>query len=366
MSGDGGAAGPRARRLLARVGPALLGLGSLLVAWALAEGVFALLLSRPALLKRLPRNVARHLRHYYLEHDRALIQADARASRFDPELFYTLRPGRFRFRNREFDVGLEVNSLGVRDSEEALRDPDVVVAGDSFAMGWGVEAAQTFARRVAAATGLRVLNTGVSSYGTARELLLLRRVSTRHLRFLLIQYDQNDAWENVALERHAGRLPQRERARYEHTLLRSAEARRYWLGRHTWEIVRGALRPALLPLEGPLPAPREQARLFAFCLRALLPPGDYDVLVFELSPAAPSDGAFARGLREELLRPGAAPAQRVHVLDPGSALRPEHWFDLDDHLRASGHQVIADELVKAMVHVGIDEDAAAGANGSRR
>lgn len=349
---DSEPATPRPRRgLAARVGPPLLSLASLLVALGLAEGAFALLLARPELLRHLPANVERHLRDYYLDYDRDLIQANPRSSRYDPELFYTLRPGRFRFRNREFDVGFSVNSLGVRDSEEALRAPEVVAAGDSFTMGWGVEDDETFARRVQQRTGLRVLNAGVSSYGTARELLLLKRVDTSHMRFLLIQYDQNDAWENAALERQGGHLPIRPRERFEHTLLGSSQKRRYWLGRHTFEIVRAIVHPHREPIDEPVPAPAVQARLFVYALHALLPPGPYDVIVFELSPAAPPDGAFAGALRAELARAPEG-GRRVHVVELGRVLRPENFFALDDHLRASGHALVADELVRAMVRVG--------------
>lgn len=347
----------RRRRLAALIGPPLLGLASLLAALSLAEGTFALLLSRPALLRHLPLNVKNHLRNYYFDYDRDLIQANPHSSRYDAEVFYTLKPGEFRFRNREFDVAFAVNSLGVRDSEQALRAPDVVVAGDSFAMGWGVEADATFARQVQRRTGLRVLNTGVSSYGTARELLLLKRVDTSRMRFLLIQYDQNDGWENASLERHGGRLPIRPRERFEHTLLASSQKRGYWPGRHTFEIVHAILHPHRELLEEPEPAPDVQARLFAYALRTLAPPGSYDVIVFELSPAAPPDDAFARALRAELGRSGAPEVlRRVHVVELGRVLRPEHFFDLDDHLRASGHAVVADELVKAMARVGISDD----------
>ncbi len=348
-------AGPAARRarFVARLAPLLLGALSLLVAWGLAEAFLLTLLARPTLLRHMPRNLVRHVRNYYLEHDRDLFQADACCARYDQGLFYTLKPGRFRFANREFDVAFDVNSLGVRDDEAALRAPQVVVAGDSFAMGWGVERDQTFARRVQSLTGLRVLNTGVSSYGTARELLLLRRVDTSHMRFLLIQYDRNDAWENVALERHDGRLPIRHREAFQHTLAHAPQRRAYWPGRATFEIVRSLLAPGRHdPLEGPTPVPDEQARLFAYALRHLLPAGDYDVLVFELSPAAPPDDAFARALRVELLRPGQAPRRRVHVLDLGRVLRAEHYFDLDDHLRASGHATVGEELVRTMARVG--------------
>ena len=75
-------------------------------------------------------------REYYGGFDRAILQTDPRFARYDPELFYTMRPGRFVFAQREFAHEFRVNSLGVRDEEGALDAPEIVVIGDSVAMGW--------------------------------------------------------------------------------------------------------------------------------------------------------------------------------------------------------------------------------------
>ena len=43
-----------------------------------------------------------------------------------------------------------------------------------------------------------MLNAGVSSYGTAREFRLLDRLDTSALRYLIVQYCDNDDEENTA------------------------------------------------------------------------------------------------------------------------------------------------------------------------
>ena len=65
---------------------------------ALLELLVALLLHFPTRVPAL-RDLARR---YYGTFDRAIIQMDPRFARYDPELFYTLRPGRFTFAEREF------------------------------------------------------------------------------------------------------------------------------------------------------------------------------------------------------------------------------------------------------------------------
>jgi hypothetical protein len=350
--------------------------GAVLVAWALAEGLFLLWLRQPALLAYLPANLGRHVRGYYLQHDRSLLQADARFARYDPELLYTLAPGHFRFRNREFDVAFEVNSLGVRDSEAALREPALVVLGDSFAMGWGVEAGETFAAQLRGSTGLAVLNAGVSSYGTVRELLLLRRIDTRATRCLVLQHDDNDAWENRHFASADGVLEPRPRERFEHTLLKSAAQRRYWPGKVVFEIVRAALTPRSESLDEPIPGVEEQVRLFLDVLQRLAPtrhaahagerPGhasvgldgpdpqpDLPVLVLSLNPDGRGAGAFERQLAQRLGEPGSpAVARRVHVVPLAGVLTSADFFRLDDHLRPSGHARVAQALLPELARQG--------------
>lgn len=343
---------PRGREWLGRL--LLAGFAALLTL-LLCEAFFTLLLRRPALLRSLPANLRAHVRNYYLNHDRDLVQADPQGARYDRDLTYTLRPGRFRFVNREFDVELRVNRAGLRDTEAALREPDVIVLGDSFAMGWGVPQEQAFPQRLAALTGLKVLNAGVPSYGTAREVRLLRRLDTAALRVLLVQYDENDYGENESLERHGGQLPIRTREQYEATVRRQQRERAYAPFKHTFGIVGGLLRDESSALDVPLPGERHEARAFLSALRTspLALREDVAVLVFELNPAGRPDPGFPNALREAVKDPALPPAlQGLHVLDFTPLLRDEHYFDLDDHLNPRGHELVARELARALAHLG--------------
>lgn len=343
---------PRWREGLARL---LLSGLSVLAALLVSEAFFTLLLRRPALLRSLPANLRAHVRNYYLNHDRDLVQADPEGARYDRDLTYTLRPGRFRFVNREFDVELQVNRQGLRDTGEALSGPDVIVLGDSFAMGWGVAQEQAFPQRLASLTGLKVLNAGVPSYGTAREVRLLERLDASRLRFLLLQYDENDYGENESLERHGGRLPIRTREQYEATVRRQQRERAYFPFKHTFGILGGLLRRESSALDLPLPGERHEARAFLSALGAspVVQRPDLAVLVFELNPAGRPDPGFPNALREAVRDPALPVAlQRLHVLDFTPLLRDEHYFDLDDHLNPAGHELVARELAQAMARLG--------------
>jgi hypothetical protein len=81
----------------------------------------------------------------------------------------------------EFRTVVTTNSLGFRGPELRPREPRdrtrVLVLGDSFTYGVGVEDDATFSARLAASDpGLEVLNAGVNGYATSHELLLLREV----------------------------------------------------------------------------------------------------------------------------------------------------------------------------------------------
>lgn len=60
----------------------------------------------------------------------------------------------------DFDVAVHINRHGLRDANdiaEATPD-DIVVVGDSFAWGWGIEAEERFSNRLQALTGRRTFN----------------------------------------------------------------------------------------------------------------------------------------------------------------------------------------------------------------
>lgn len=75
---------------------------------------------------------------------RSTIQFEANVSKYDPELFYTLKPGKGRYESFEFDIPLYINSKGLRDDEKSLMKPKIIFLGDSFTMGWGVGQEESF------------------------------------------------------------------------------------------------------------------------------------------------------------------------------------------------------------------------------
>jgi hypothetical protein len=287
-------------------------------------------------------------RVFYANVDRDIIQLNPAAARWDPELFYTLRPGRFVFAQREFQHEYRVNRLGLRDEEAALAGPAVIAVGDSFTMGWGVAQKETYPTLVEAATGMRTLNAGVASYGTVREMLMLNRLDTSHLRYLIVQYNADDFGENEAFRRQGNRHIPRDEARWRAAVRDLAAKRRYLPGKYTWEALR-RLFPNLL--HGPRSARAATAddETSAF-LNALVHAPRVDLRRVEILVWAPTGREFLVALRDAVAR---LETHHVTVVDVPSALRPERDFWLlDDHLNASGHRIVADRLVAAIRALG--------------
>ena len=173
----------------------VLGINILIIAVLLlcVEGVLAWLVARDAPTGiRVVDRLARKL--YWA--NVSYVQYLPDCARHDSELGYTLRPGKCTFENTGFSIELDVNSAGYRDDEASLDAPEIVVLGDSQAMGWGVGQNKTFAELIEAETGRKTLNTGISSYGTVRELMTLNRLDSGDVRTVILQYSDNDSYEN--------------------------------------------------------------------------------------------------------------------------------------------------------------------------
>ena len=333
---------------------AALVLFNVIIGVALLEGIFLTLLHSPGLTARSPKPVQRLVQQIYRHFNRMLVQFDPACAVYDPEVTYTLKPGACTFRNIEFETRIEVNGRGVRDREAALDHPDVIVVGDSHAMGWGVEQNEAFPKVLAQRTGLNVLNAAVSSYGTAREMLLLNRFDTSHLQVLVIQYADNDLPENRSFREHEGRLPITPESDYQQIVRYYASQQAYYPGKYVFRLVMKLLR-----LEEPEPdqlrmdpiTPMDEAELFVYVVThgARVPLNEVQLVVLEVNqdigPRRPFMAALDQFKRNEANPPYI---QRLITLDTAVLLSPEDFFVLDDHMKPSGHQAIGEALANAI------------------
>ena len=342
---------PASRRALRLLGFVVY---NLVAAVLLFEVIIVALLHAPRLVGASPAPLRRSIQQVYRHFNRSLIQFDPQCARYDAGLAYTLKPGGCTFENIEFRNAYRVNSVGVRDDEAALDAPEVVVIGDSHAMGWGVDQEEALPQVLERKLGRKVLNAAVSSYGTVREALMLDRVNTSRLRVLVVQYSDNDLPENRTYRLGANHLPIMSEEQYQTIVRHYASQRSYYPGKYVYRLLMKLLR-----LEEPEPdqmkmepaTPEQEAQLFLNALRfgtkARL--DDVQIVVFEINeqirPARPFIAALDM-MRKRTEMPLFL--RRLIALDVAPKLTSDDFYRLDDHMNARGHEKVATVLADAI------------------
>lgn len=327
---------------------------------AITSSVFTLLaidlsahiaLSHPQMLK--PGKFLLILRGLYLN-NRNFIHYDLSCSRYDPQLTYTLRPGRCIFANVEFRTEVFVNSRGLRDDEASLEKPEIIVLGDSHSMGWGVNQNETFPKILARKTRVTVLNTGISSYGTAREVESVLRLDLNYAKVLIVQYCPNDFDENRLYVANNYKLTPMAEDVYKATAQDIKPSKYYFPGQYvarTFDVQvlhrlsRMFFGPTRVP-DPTGPAPRPDGSDFAadLFLKILkhsgLTSGRKLVLVLEVD-AFKTSGGFLPAVEKKAKEGGEV---NLRVVNLNNDLRPECYFKLDDHINSLGHRLVAERL----------------------
>ncbi len=327
---------------------ALLALTGVALGIIALEGIVELALRYPssfAMLYR-PTSQINHLKDYYLRYDRAIVQYRSDCTVYDEVLIYKMRPGACTLVNREHTITYTINRAGLRDTDEALAAPAIIVLGDSHAMGWGVAQDLTMARRIEVLTGRKTLNAAIASYETAREMGLLREVAKPATKYVIIAYCDNDYHPNLGAIA-TGTLPQMDRATFERNFAEHAEAARYFPFKHIWYLSKsvfasfGAARSPQIRTRPGFAAMNFLALLDAS--RDLL--RGRHVIVFDANGYNQNDSSFSSALRLAAARSDLlGQLSAMHVIDASTLLTDDDYFLLDDHIRPSGHDKLAREI----------------------
>ena len=134
---------------------------------------------------------------------RNIFQYNSDCVQFDSELIYVPKIGECIFSNAEFNTKLNFDKykrLNLVDDSVKKNDEIIAVLGDSIAMGWGVNNNETFSYQLQKLSGKKVINLGVSSYGTIREIKRLKKNENyNQIDTIIIQYHPNDYGENISM-----------------------------------------------------------------------------------------------------------------------------------------------------------------------
>ena len=122
--------------------------------------------------------------------------------RYDSLLGWTHQPGQNGvFVTPQFRTAVSINSQGLRDREYSYERQNgkqrILILGDSFAWGYGVEEHQRFSELLESSLGVEAINAGVSGYSTDQELIWFRNVGINYSPDLVIVvFAGNDIGDN--------------------------------------------------------------------------------------------------------------------------------------------------------------------------
>jgi len=128
-----------------------------------------------------------------------------------PTLGYSLAPNQdFTIQDTDFIYKVTTNSKGFRDEEEVLdAKKRIVIVGDSYAFGTGVENDETFASKIEN-ENIQAFNLGVGGYGTVQEVRMAREQLGLDPDVVVLQFfNGNDVQDSLGLRKMAvkdGRL----------------------------------------------------------------------------------------------------------------------------------------------------------------
>ena len=320
---------------------------------ALLELGCGYLLSHP---RSIPAAVFPSFKFYYDHFECRIIQYEPEYTRFDTALYYSLKSDiRFTYSNREYANEFATNSKGLRDDEPSLTKPGIICLGDSYTMGWGADEQQAFPGFVEKQTGLKTLNAGMSSYGTARESKLLSSFDTSNVQFIIWQYCSNDVDENSQYL-WRGRVNEQHSPRELDSVMElHSWTRRYFPGRHFFTIAKLAVKQLTdrLPFPvrmnfGPPRKDLEKAMQYAsdfmdIATGSAINFSKTKLIVLELSPY-PLESSFITYVKE--LANDRGLGSSFLFLDCSELLTKDDFYMLDVHLTPDGNRKVGEALVK--------------------
>lgn len=276
-----------------------------------------------------------------------IIQYDPACGMTDNELGYLLKPGFCRFKNLEFDTEFRINSAGLRDDEDSLDNPEILMLGDSYTMGWGVEQNESFASIIENKTNKKVLNAGISSYGTARQYLLLDRIQTEKLKYIILQYCDNDLNENKKYIEDPSEFSKLTNKQTKKMMAKHDRRSDYIPFRFTWNFFSYLYANFTGNIET-LPSDRFDEFRMAMQLISLMEKKSPDtkIIFFEVVGANKNDPHFEDTVRRVLLLPEFESLKnKITVLDLHPLLTSDDYFIVDNHINQKGHKKIAESIL---------------------
>ena len=290
---------------------------------------------------------SRYYRHVYAQ-TRNIMNYQEGCTKYDDYLYYTLRPGSCIFKNEEFDTKLYINSLGLRDDEKSIENPNIIFLGDSHTMGWGVEQEEVFPQIFEKITGLRTLNGGVTSYGTIRELMLLEKIDLQEVKYVFIQYSPNDWRENKKFFEE-GVLKIASQNKFNTRIQKYENDKKYYLGMYSniflklvWQKFNSKLKILNHKDNAFLAQSNEAKHVLNALKKKSIDSLGPKFIIFSIGVYNKNDPKFINEL-SALLKESSLD-KVISTVDISNIFNDEDYFTLDAHINVKGHQKVAEFL----------------------
>lgn len=307
----------------------------------------------------IPNFAMRAFNQYYVHINRNVIQVVEDCAEYDQQLYYRLRPNNTcTFSNVEFSNKVTANKAGLRDDDASLAAPEVISLGDSYTLGWGVEQNESYPAKLETITGKKVLNAGMSSFGTAREMRILSMLDTSNLKYITIQYCANDIDENESYFKNNAQLKISSKASYDSLVTKFKWGKVYFPGKYFLTTVKYFAKEKIKdilnrkdPANPAYSDPNRSAKMFLDILKAS--PINFSktkVVVVDMNEHENQNPDFIRSVNKTLgdSAYSAHFKNNVHTIDITQLLTKDDYYQLDGHLKAGAHEKIARAISKHM------------------
>jgi len=286
------------------------------------------------------------IQNFYVSYLRGLATFQYDLSQYDAQLFYTLQQGQVENSNIEFSNIYHINSEGLRDDEPSLNFPEIIVLGDSHAMGFGVNQEETFSNILETHTQSKVLNTGISSYGSAREYIMFQRLKKDSCKTIIWQYCPNDADENKYFLENKNLLDISSESEYNSACHKNFIKSSYYPFKLTFEGISHIFRKLTRQKNSdyqPIDITTQCSNFFKI-INLLQKNFNGKIIVFNIETHNTSDEFFLNA--EKIL--ASKKIENIQLIDFTKNLNKEDFYIIDGHMKASGHQKIGQTLFEIL------------------
>ncbi|MFQ5621297.1 MAG: SGNH/GDSL hydrolase family protein [Candidatus Nanoarchaeia archaeon] len=268
----------------------------------------------------------------------------------DDEITYTLTPNfTSRMSTNEYNVELKINELGFRDGVK--HKAPIVMIGDSFLFGWGVNQDETYAALLQNKLNLTVANLGTPGYGNFHEYHLLERhIERLEPKLVIYSYYLNDPGDSVRGETKTefltgGRLAFSKQSTW--TKFKGLIYNNWHSFTFFGRIVHNAIKakPKKDPVHNITQEQKETWTKYMNNIHDLTKENNASLMIVILPDSQVQlDINFVEDFTKQT---------NTTLLDMRPNFTKDLWFEYDSHFNAKGHKVAADLIYDKLINASL-------------